>query len=153
MEKGAFISKCGNYRYALHRIWDFNKKPLVFIMLNPSKADAYEDDNTILKIVKIAKYNGYGGIRVYNLFALRATNPKKLETHTDPFGRNAEWLSDIPLGVNIVFAWGANKNAQHIASEVIEHYPDTYCLAINKNGSPKHPLFCRDDTKLIPFQQ
>jgi hypothetical protein len=26
------------------------------------------------------------------------------------------------------------------------------CLAINKDGSPKHPLYCRADAPLIPWQ-
>ena len=41
----AVISKCGLHRYLLER--ESRVKPLVFVMLNPSKADAEPDDPTI----------------------------------------------------------------------------------------------------------
>lgn len=49
MRKEAKISKCGQYRYALGRIWNedsFSAPILVFIGLNPSIADADIDDPT-----------------------------------------------------------------------------------------------------------
>ncbi|MEY3303023.1 MAG: hypothetical protein RLZZ139_1396, partial [Cyanobacteriota bacterium] len=44
MKKGAVIDKTGLYRYSLWREWDIDKSKIVFIMLNPSKADASIDD-------------------------------------------------------------------------------------------------------------
>ena len=44
----------------------------VFIMLNPSTADASNDDPTIRKCVGFAQHWNFGGLYVGNLFAVRA---------------------------------------------------------------------------------
>ena len=44
MKRDAIISECGKYRYSLMREWNKNKGKVLFIMLNPSKADDKEDD-------------------------------------------------------------------------------------------------------------
>ena len=43
---GAVFSDCQRYRYRLWRTWDSSKKPLVMVMLNPSIADADQNDPT-----------------------------------------------------------------------------------------------------------
>ena len=45
----AVISDCGLYRYKLSRHWEQGLQRLVFIGLNPSTADAIEDDPTVRK--------------------------------------------------------------------------------------------------------
>lgn len=47
LDSGATISECGKYRYRLWRVWDESLPTCCFVMLNPSKADATEDDPTI----------------------------------------------------------------------------------------------------------
>lgn len=42
MKKIAVIN--GNYRYLLGREWNENKPQITFVMLNPSTADAYQDE-------------------------------------------------------------------------------------------------------------
>lgn len=42
MKKGAIISDCGRYRYQLWRIWNEDKPLCMWLMHNPSKADAIE---------------------------------------------------------------------------------------------------------------
>lgn len=50
---GAVISDCGQYRYALSRGgWMGGKGTVLFVMLNPSTADASEDDPTIRRCVR-----------------------------------------------------------------------------------------------------
>lgn len=60
-DNGASFSECGKHRLYLWRIWDDSKPKLMFIGLNPSTANANNDDPTISKIKAIANYNGYGG--------------------------------------------------------------------------------------------
>ena len=55
-------------------------------MLNPSTADETDDDPTIRRCIEFAKRDGYGGIHVVNLFAIRATDPKELWNFLDPIG-------------------------------------------------------------------
>lgn len=83
---GAILSACGTYRYHLWRLWDKALPVMVFVMQNPSTADASHDDPTIRKCIGFAKRHGYGGISVRNIFALRATDERILLTHHDPFG-------------------------------------------------------------------
>ena len=70
-QSGATISPCGIYRYRLWRRWGEGRS-CVFVMLNPSTADALVDDNTIRSCVRLAQELGFGGIIVVNLFALRS---------------------------------------------------------------------------------
>ena len=46
---GAQISDDCLYRYSLWRTWDQTKGSCLFVMLNPSTANAYQDDPTISK--------------------------------------------------------------------------------------------------------
>lgn len=88
MEKTAIISEDEKYRYQLSRCWDETKPRILFIMLNPSTADANIDDPTIRRVISFAKSWGYGGVYVGNLFAFRSTDPKGLKQIADPVGEN-----------------------------------------------------------------
>ena len=50
IKKSAEISPDGMYRYSLERTWDEGKPTVLFICLNPSTADAVEDDATTLDV-------------------------------------------------------------------------------------------------------
>jgi len=51
MKKDAKLSDDKLYRYQLSRIWDEDKPTVLFIMLNPSTADADVDDPTIRRVI------------------------------------------------------------------------------------------------------
>lgn len=152
-DNGAEFSSDKKYRYALWRIWD-KEKPLVMIIgLNPSKATADANDNTITKVIKVARNNGYGGLYMMNLFAYITQYPDELKKCSNPLGDNDGWLEKIaPVCKDVVFAWGNFKQAKGRAPDVIKMFPRPLSFVQNKNGSPKHPLFCKDDTILIPFK-
>jgi len=153
----ATISHCGNYRYWLERKWD-ERHPQVFIMLNPSTADANEDDRTIRRCINFAKRENAGGIIVVNLFAYRATNPKYLSSCIDPVG--AENISNIRTALlygkvterSIICAWGANKLSKPEAEKVKRRAKDIgvklVCFDFNADLSPKHPLYVTSNTQL-----
>jgi hypothetical protein len=91
----ASVSSCGVYRYGLSRRWDDAMPIMTFVMLNPSTADAVQDDRTIAKCAGFAHREGMGGMEVVNLFALRATYPSLLKAATDPKGPdNSAWLEE-----------------------------------------------------------
>ncbi|NLB76026.1 MAG: DUF1643 domain-containing protein, partial [Crenarchaeota archaeon] len=75
------------YRYTLLRIWDNTKPRIVFIGLNPSVADEYQDDNTVRKCINIARRDGYGSMMMLNAYAYRSTDPKALTTQPNVIGR------------------------------------------------------------------
>jgi hypothetical protein len=77
IERTAIISTCGHYRYKLGRRWA-ECPTVLWIMLNPSTADASTDDATIRRCIKYSRALGFGALLVGNLYPLRATNPRKL---------------------------------------------------------------------------
>ncbi len=81
---GAIIIGC--YRYTLWRIWDEHKPRVLFVLLNPSTANAIQDDATLRRCIHFARSWSYGSLEIVNLFALRATNPIHLRQAADPIG-------------------------------------------------------------------
>jgi hypothetical protein len=57
--KGAVIER--NRRYQLWRIWEQEKPLLLYILLNPSRANAEADDKTVTKLIRFSRSWGYGG--------------------------------------------------------------------------------------------
>ena len=83
MERAAYFDQTRFYRYSLHRRWA-DGAPLLFVMLNPSVADATKDDPTVRRCIGFAHRLGYGAMSVVNVFALIATDPNELlEEHAD----------------------------------------------------------------------
>jgi hypothetical protein len=150
---GAQFSPCRNYRYALWRIWDKDKPKAMFVGLNPSTANETKPDNTIKRVVKIARNWGCGGIYMVNLFSIISADPKILKTCPDPQMENDGWLVEISKKCErVVFAWGAFKEAKGRCNQVIAMFPNAYALEILKDGSPKHPLYCKGDTVPVPYR-
>ena len=153
--KDAYISECGKYRYTLTREWDDFKPAMLFVMLNPSTADATEDDPTIRRCVGFAKREGCGMIEVVNLFAWRATDPKELKTTDEPIGaRNDRVIQEAAEDADvIVCAWGTHGVLHKRNEEVISLLKATgkpvMCLGKTKDGHPKHPLYLSGQSPLI----
>jgi hypothetical protein len=158
----ATISPCGLYRYTLHRRipsalrWI---RPCLFVMLNPSTADASQDDPTIRRCLGFAKREGCTGLTVVNLFALRATDPAELAKHDDPFGPDNHLHLRAQFDAHrtgiIVAAWGAHPMAHDLGNaEVFSELCSlgALCLGMTKHGSPRHPLYVKSDQPLVPWK-
>jgi hypothetical protein len=143
----ATISPCGKYRYVLSRRWG-SAQPLVWIMLNPSTADASVDDPTIRRCCGFARDWGCGGIDVYNLYAYRATNPKELLRCADPVGaENDYWIRNIEQDLRVVVAWGNNAKPARVKQVVdLLNNRELQCLGTTASGNPKHPLYIAGNT-------
>lgn len=161
MEKTAIISECGMYRYQLGRTWDDG--PIArFIMLNPSTADSEVDDPTIRRCIAFAKREGAGAISVVNLFAFRATKPADMMKAPDPVGPEnndhlREWVGhEFGFAKLVIAAWGANpfaeKRFKQIQDRGVLETKYWQCLGKTKEGHPRHPLYVKGDTPLIPLQ-
>lgn len=155
----AVLSDDGVYRYELGRRWADGPCDL-WIMLNPSTADATLDDPTIRRCIGFSKGWGAGSLIVVNLFALRATDPAALLRHPDPVGPdNDERIADLAASAErVVAAWGAHKLAAPRARELARGIADgdwttlsVKALGTTKAGAPRHPLYVRGDTELVPL--
>lgn len=151
VQKDALVSPCGRYRYWLTREWG-KGATVVFVMLNPSVADALVDDPTIRRCIGFARAWGYGAISVVNLYALRSTDPKGLWVVDDPVGpANDGWLTSFATGAEemdapIVAAWGANARPDRVAA--VRKLPGMHrlsALGLTKGGQPRHPLYLKAD--------
>ncbi len=146
VETGAVISDCEKFRYRLWRYWNKELNTLGFVMLNPSTADAFTDDATIRKCIGFASRLGFGGIEIANLYAYRARHPGALKYVRDVIGpdNDKSILSMARTSQQVVVAWGGNAYGHQRAYDVVhELHADghpTYCLSLNRDGTPAHPL-------------
>lgn len=150
--KGAIFGQDRKYRYVLFRIWDDQKPKAAFIGLNPSTANEETPDHTITKLRKVAAHNGFGGFYMLNLFAWVSAHPEDLLSVADPIGLNDSFIDEyVAYADKVVFCWGNFKQA--IGRDVLmkKKFPDAWCLELNANKSPKHPLYCKDITELKPY--
>jgi len=134
------------YRYTLARSWAEQGPIVLFVGLNPSTADDIQDDPTLRRCMGFAQRWGYGGLRLVNLYAARATDPNLLATMSDPVGPdNDEAIVDSAAGSQlIVAAWGNQGHASPRAPEVLALLDrEVHCLEVTARGAPKHPLYAR----------
>lgn len=170
MIRSAAISEDGKFRYRLDRCWfDLANDPrytvdvtmgpraVVFIMLNPSTADAEEDDPTIRRCIAFCKSWGYFALTVVNLYAFRATDPRALLEAcpaAHDYCKNDSYIIDAvnhaPL---VIAAWGASphpipEQADRIAALVRQINPRALSvLGFTRGGHPRHPLYVSGSTR------
>lgn len=158
MIRWARLSPCGNYRYELGRAWGEGPQVL-WVMVNPSTADADVDDATIRRCIGFSRGWGFGSLAVVNLFAYRSTDPKALKTVTDPIGgpTNVDAiLNQMDCARLVVAAWGSNAaNAKRplLPIDALAHAARVplRCLGRSKSGAPNHPLYLAANTPLEPY--
>lgn len=156
----ACLSDCGHYRYWLRREWGEGDSGPLFVMLNPSTADAMQDDPTIRRCKAFARTWGYSRMDVVNLFAYRATSPRDLLAAAEPIGYENDRHIRIHARVAplIVAAWGAHGGHLGRGREVLRMLTNVgpvgavHCLGMTTGGHPRHPLYVRGDTPLMELR-
>lgn len=152
----------GEYRYSLTRAWGeaLDDDPattsrIMFVMLNPSTADATVNDPTVRRCLGFAMKWGYNKLTVCNLFAYRTTRPVHLTEQADPVGPdNDDWIGSSALGAVVVAAWGAfggyldrdEKVLALLAADTV------FCLRETSAGYPSHPLYLPKDLDLNVYR-
>lgn len=180
----ADISGDGKYRYVLWREWwgtashenwrwlgakdgrgvELGEpKSCLFIMLNPSTADATLDDPTIRRCIGFAKRERFDRLEVVNLFARRCTKPADLfamgNHGEDIIGpRNQEVIEQHAADAGLIIcAWGAHGSWGGQDKIVLgwldgaARQPPRRALKLTGQGHPSHPLYLPKDAKLIEF--
>jgi hypothetical protein len=149
---GAVLSSDGLYRYVLSRAWDAGSPLVTWVLLNPSTANAKEDDPTVRKLIAFSTVLGMSRLAVVNLFAWRATKPTELYAAPDPVGPHNPvtlrgWVRRAHL---VVVGWGNHAGDRRlrgwgmvaqVREAAREAGRDLHCLGTNADGSPRHPLY------------
>lgn len=149
LESGAVFSPCDRYRYSLWRIWDVSRPKLLVIGLNPSTADATQNDPTIRRCIGFAQSWGYGRVTVTNLFALRSPYPKALRQAQDPVGPETDaWIERLAAASDTCFvAWGNHGQFlgrdRSVGQALAMSGRPLVCLKRTKQGQPAHPLYLK----------
>jgi len=158
--RSALFSADRRYRNMLRIVWDESKPLIAFVGVNPSTADEFGDDPTIVRCKEFARLWGYGGILMLNLFAFMATDPLQMLTADDPVGP----ISDVGLELRlldpnvVVVCWGRHgrhrDRGAEVAKQIAKYFSGTrlMCLGTNGDGSPKHPLYLAASTPLQEFE-
>ena len=166
------ISSCGQYRYRLHRHTPLQitipgmserrrlKKNCIFVMYNPSTADAHEDDPTVKKCRKFAGLWHFDNMWIVNLFALRSPDKKAIFRVEDPVGPDNDTVIQCLMRCYpralIVLAWGVVPEIMGWrADEFLKKHKGCrhlLCLGTTKDGHPLHPLYLPYDTQLETYQ-
>jgi hypothetical protein len=141
----AVISADGAYRYLLGRAWG-DGGTVLWVMLNPSTADASADDPTIRRCASFSRSWGYGSLSVVNVFALRATDPQALVRHAAPVGPdNDRYIRDAVDSADLVVAaWGGSWPKRHfrrVADVGRLLSGRAHHLGLTAAGQPMHPLY------------
>ncbi|MEN1728429.1 MAG: DUF1643 domain-containing protein [Pseudomonadota bacterium] len=143
-DSGARFSRCKRYRYALWRLWDQDRPPVMMIGLNPSTADAQRNDPTIRRCIGFARDWGAGGLVMTNLFAYRATYPADLMAAENPVGpRNRYWLRALADQCErLVAVWGNDGRFMNQSAQIQRLFGHRLeVIRLNKSGEPAHPLY------------
>lgn len=141
------------YRDVL-RYWWSAGPVLLGALMNPSVATPEQLDPTLAKFGRLAEKWGYGGFTIVNACNYRCTDSKLLRTIARPWS-----ISNTPAcrkaagqASKIIVGYGKlHPSLQNYADAMVRalrHWGDPlYVLGLNKDGSPKHPLYIREDTK------
>lgn len=159
----ARISDCGRYRWWLARRWVPSAEPAriaLFVMLNPSTANALVDDPTIRRCRAFARDLGCGVLEVVNLYGLRSTDPAQLLLDPDPVGpMNDAAIAWAASRADVVIAaWGTfagRSQAREARVDTVRALlPDELvCLGRTRDGHPRHPLYLPASSVVEPFDE
>lgn len=154
---GAWFDPTGLYRYSLWREWSTSHSRVAFVMLNPSTANATQNDPTIRRCMQFAKGWGYGSLEVVNLFAYRTPCPAQLHQVHNPVGDDNDraLLTAAERAAMLLIAWGNGGRLYERDRTVLNWLAairPVYCLGTNQSGQPCHPLYLRSDTQPRLFQ-
>lgn len=138
------------YRFTLTRSWPGGDGECLFVMQNPSTADATHNDPTIKRCIKFAVSWGYSSLRVVNTNPVRATKPSDCYVPIEMILAHNDWQVQraLPHARTVVAAWGVDANADLVARmQRLLAARDVYVIAFTQHGLPRHPLYLRKDLK------
>jgi len=172
IQNDALFSPCGLYRWWLTRKINKGRKSLIFIGLNPSKADSHIDDQALRRLVSSCRRWNYGSLIVVNLFGRVSKSPLILHRCLDPVGEGNDfallrfmdcWSNDP--NVDLWLGWGnkgclLNRNVSFLkmlkpyALQRHLSFPEEsgpQVIGLTKSSQPRHPLYTSNEYVLKSF--
>ena len=152
--QGAIFSEDGTHRYSLWRIWSQSKPFLMFCGLNPSKAGQINNDPTVTRMMSRSYKEGYGGLFVGNLYSYVSTDPKALIGNNGCFNQETDYYIKLmsELSERQLCGWGSFPAVKFRDCEVFKLMTEPYCLGVNGDGQPKHPLYIGYNVPMIKYK-
>lgn len=140
------------YEYRADRWWAEGPR-LAFVGCNPSMIDWQAGarlDPTSANCEVIARREGYAGMTMLNLWAVRATDPRGLLVHSDPVGPG--WAAAFDEAVRdagvVVVAWGnapfeagtqvARRRIVDVVGRLAVLGLEVHCVGQTTYGEPRH---------------
>jgi hypothetical protein len=153
--KGAIFSPDRKYRYVLWRMQNPSKPVLGVVGLNPSKADAEQNDPTVVRLIARTStiFSAFGGFILTNMHGLVSTDPNALLDNPNAVGElNDYYIKQmVELTECQLCGWGSFKPVKYRASTVYAMLPNPVCLGVNADGQPKHPLYVSYDVPMKKY--
>lgn len=152
------INQEGEYRYSLFIPYKnpVNKKNVLVIMRNPSKANKDISDKTINNVLGFC-HNKYDGVYMTNLYPYYETNSTKVKdfiesvSYEEQMEKNAQILDTLLESVDeVIAAWGTNntgskydKGYEDVIGQILETLnkknKDVYAMRFVASKNPWHP--------------
>jgi hypothetical protein len=173
----AILSDCGTYRYSLTRLvrpddgtdlatcW----RRVLFVLANPSTADAQVPDNTVTRCVGFTRsFKVFSSLEIVNPFAFRTKSPdvlmQAMAEGQDVVGpdNDAHIIAAAKRASLVICGWGGALRTKHpvvkkrvadVLKLLRQHHKQLYCLAKNKDGQPSHPLMLESDLVPQPWKE
>lgn len=168
----AIISECGRHRYRLTRtvagtVAELKLGRVLFVMLNPSVADASANDATIRKCLGFSRRWGYRELEVVNLYSFRATKPRDLwaSGEQNTLISDQHILQAVSDADRVVLAWGQQPKAR-LRALAVERLlrgailpagdEQLWCIggpvkSAMKPDYPRHPVMITYELPLLPW--
>jgi len=153
MANGALFNEERTHRQRLWRIWDADAPLLIVVGMNPSQADEINNDNTVEQCQRRAQRRGYGGLMMLNMQDVIETDSRKLRQmpaeHRCTAANSAELVAALDSAqaehADILCAWGGLGQRygpiDWFTAEAALRNVTLFCLMVNADGSPHHPLY------------
>lgn len=140
-------------------------KMVACIGINPSTAKPNELDNTLKSVKRIAKFNGFDGWLMYNVYPQRATDPNELDSKVSHDLRltNIGVLSQSIQSLGIDTIWVAYgdliESRDYLPFCMTSLFANLSHLNLNwkiigeptQKGHPRHPLYKATASKFVSF--
>jgi hypothetical protein len=130
-----------------------------WVMANPSKAGRIDTDTgrtasdpTASKVATFSRQFGYDGHVIANAYDKVSTDPRGLWVGAPPCSPGADaYLQAVATLPLVIIACGRivkRDRLAHVERVLREAGADLFCLGVNDDGSPAHPLYLPFTTKL-----